>query len=35
MPTASYSGTTSGSPTTTTFGSNTILQFNGDGSYTT
>jgi len=34
IPTVSYSGTSSGSPTTTTFGSNTILQFNGDGSYT-
>jgi len=35
VPTASYSGTSTGSPTTTTFGSNTILQFNGSGSYTT
>ena len=35
MPTANYSGTTSGSPTVTTSGANTILQFNGDGSYTT
>jgi hypothetical protein len=35
MPTASYSGTTSGSPTVTTSGANTILQFNGNGSYTT
>jgi hypothetical protein len=34
IPTASYSGTTTGSPTVTTSGSNTILQFNGDGSYT-
>jgi hypothetical protein len=34
VPTASYSGTSSGSPTITTSGSNTILQFNGDGSYT-
>jgi len=34
VPTASYSGTTSGSPTVTTSGSNTILQFNGSGSYT-
>jgi hypothetical protein len=34
MPTASYSGTTTGSPTVTTSGSNTILQFNGSGSYT-
>jgi len=35
MPTANYSGTTTGSPTVTTSGSNTILQFNGTGSYTT
>jgi len=34
VPTASYSGTTTGSPTVTTSGSNTILQFNGSGSYT-
>ena len=34
VPTASYSGTSSGSPTITTSGANTILQFNGDGSYT-
>jgi hypothetical protein len=34
VPTASYSGTSSGSPTVTTSGSNTILQFNGSGSYT-
>ena len=32
--TANYSGTTTGSPTVTTSGSNTILQFNGSGSYT-
>jgi len=32
--TASYSGTTTGSPTITTSGSNTILQFTGSGSYT-
>jgi len=35
MPTVSYSSTTTGSPTVTTSGSNTILQFNGSGSYTT
>jgi hypothetical protein len=35
VPTASYSGTTTGSPTVTTSGSNTIMQFNGSGSYTT
>ena len=34
MPTASYSGTTSGSPTVTTSGSDTILTFTGSGSYT-
>jgi len=34
VPTASYSSTTSGSPTVTTSGSNTIIQFNGSGSYT-
>ena len=34
VPTASYSGTSTGSPTVTTSGSNTILQFNGTGSYT-
>ncbi len=35
VPTTNYSGTTSGSPTITTSGSNTIIQFNGSGSYTT
>jgi hypothetical protein len=35
VPTASYSSTTTGSPTVTTSGSNTIIQFNGSGSYTT
>ena len=34
VPTSFYSGTSSGSPTVTTSGGNTILQFNGDGSYT-
>jgi hypothetical protein len=34
LPTANYSGTSTGSPTITTSGSNTILQFNGSGSYT-
>jgi hypothetical protein len=34
MATIHYSGTTSGSPTVTTSGSNTILTFNGSGSYT-
>lgn len=32
--TVHYTGTTSGSPTVTTSGSNTILQFNGSGTYT-
>ena len=34
IPTADYSGITTGSPTVTTSGSNTILQFNSSGSYT-
>ena len=34
MLTSKYSGTSTGSPTVTTSGSNTILQFNGSGSYT-
>ena len=34
MATASYSGTTSGSPSVATSGSDTILTYNGDGSYT-
>ncbi len=34
MLTTNYSGTTTGSPTVTTSGSNTILQFNGTWSYT-
>jgi hypothetical protein len=35
VPTAKYSGTTTGSPTVTTDGSFKVLQFNGSGSYTT
>ena len=34
MPTASYSGVTSGSPTISTTGSNTILTYNSSGTYT-
>lgn len=34
VPTASYSGTTTGSPTITTSGSNTIIKFNSSGTYT-
>ena len=34
MATSNYSGTTTGSPTVTTSGSDTILTFNGSGSYT-
>ena len=34
MPTASYSSTTTGSPTVTTDGTDTILVFNASGSYT-
>jgi hypothetical protein len=34
VPTANYSGTTTGSPTVTTSGSNTILKFTSSGSYT-
>jgi hypothetical protein len=35
MPSASYSSTTTGFPTVTTSGSNTILTFTGSGTYTT
>ena len=35
LPTGTYSGTTTGSPTVTTSGTNTILKFTGSGSYTT
>jgi len=34
VPTANYSGTTTGTPTVTTSGANTIIQFNASGSYT-
>jgi hypothetical protein len=34
VPTASYSGTVTGSPTVTTSGSNTIIKFTSSGSYT-
>jgi hypothetical protein len=34
MPTANYSGTTTGSPTVTTSGSDTIIVFNSSGSIT-
>ena len=34
VPTANYSGTTTGSPTITTSGSNTIIKFTGTGTYT-
>jgi hypothetical protein len=35
VPTANYSGTTTGSPTVTTSGANTIIKFtSGTGSYT-
>jgi hypothetical protein len=34
VPTASYTGITTGSPVVTTNGSNTIIKFNSSGSYT-
>jgi hypothetical protein len=34
VPTSLYSGTTTGSPTVTTAGSNTIMTFTSSGSYT-
>jgi hypothetical protein len=34
VPTVNYSGTTTGSPTITTSGSNTIIKFTGNGTYT-
>jgi hypothetical protein len=34
IPTAKYTGVTTGSPTITTNGSNTILKFTSSGSYT-
>jgi hypothetical protein len=34
VPTARYSGITTGSPTVTTSGSDTIITFNSSGSYT-
>jgi hypothetical protein len=34
VPTANYTATTTGSPTVTTSGSNTIMSFTASGSYT-
>jgi hypothetical protein len=34
VPTARYSGVTTGSPTITTSGSDTIIKFTGTGTYT-
>jgi hypothetical protein len=35
VPTDNYSGTTTGSPTVTTSGTNTIIKFTGSGTLTT
>ena len=35
MPTSSYTGTTTGSPTVTTNGSDTVIAFLANGTYTT
>jgi hypothetical protein len=34
VPTAKYTGTTTGSPTVTTFNGNTVMRFTGNGTYT-
>jgi hypothetical protein len=34
VPTANYTGTTTGSPTVTTNGANTVMKFTSSGSYT-
>ena len=34
VPTSSYTGTTTGTPTVTTSGSDTIMKFTGSGTYT-
>jgi hypothetical protein len=34
VPTANYTGVTTGSPTITTNGSNTVIKFTSSGSYT-
>jgi hypothetical protein len=34
VPTTNYSGTTTGSPTITTDGSNTVIKFTSSGTYT-
>jgi hypothetical protein len=34
VPTANYTGTTTGSPTVSTSGTNTIMKFSASGSYT-